>query len=137
MFANVDGLLNKRDEISLRFCNSNVPEVLVLAEVIPKGQQNPIALSDIKLDRFQDPFVNFNLDSENPGKAGRGLAVYVRDDVENVTNLCIQTALIECICVSIQAKHYEKFAIVAIYRSPSLAGPESTKEVCDLMGKNE
>ena len=133
MYTNIDGLLNKKDELQLRFSTPHAPDVMVLTEVIPKGQKNSVSLNDLGIDGFQEPFINFELNTDNPGKAVRGLAVYVKNGIANVTHLQVETNVIECICVSIETKNDERFIIVAMYRSPSLNGPASTQEVCVII----
>ena len=133
MYTNVDGFLNKKDEFELRFCTTDLPDVIVLTEVIPKRQQYPIVPGDMKLEGFQDPIINFKLHAESPGKEVRGIAVYVRNCIGDVEQLSVTSGLIECVGVSIRLTRSERFTLVAMYRSPSLGGPESTREVCKVL----
>ena len=57
---------------------------MVLTEVIPKGQQNPIVPSDVKFEGYSDPFINFELNVDHPGRVARDIALYTRDSISNV-----------------------------------------------------
>ena len=107
--------------------------MIALTEALPKNKQNPITAVDLKLDGYQDPFINFKLDEENPGKAARGIAVYVNETITNVEQESYHTNLIECVCIHVMLESAESVNIVVIYRSPSVNGQDPTREVCDAI----
>lgn len=135
MYSNLDGFLNKRDEFELMLENSKKPCIIILTEMIPKGQKYAILEGDIRLKGYQDPFVNFCLNTEEPGKNGkRGVAIYVSDSILNVEQCELEGMnYAEAICVCIKFEDKTKMIVVGTYRSPSVSGAESTKEVCEMI----
>ena len=103
--------------------------------MIPKGQKFAISEADMKLEGFQTPFVNFNLQSPEPGRNGtRGICIYVTEGLPDVEEIDITKPMqSECICISIKLTNHSKIVLLAIYRSPSANGKESTKEISDII----
>ena len=68
-YANVDGLLNKRDEL-LQYVNDTQPDVVLICEVIPKALKHPLSRSELALPGFKQPYLNFDTDEVNLGSKG-------------------------------------------------------------------
>ena len=58
----------------------NEPSVVMITEVIPKAQINPIEASALNIDGYV--YVNFDISKPNLGACGiRGVAIYVKEDL--------------------------------------------------------
>ena len=122
-YTNADQFVNKRDDLLCTIAGDE-PDVILITEVIPKCQTNPIAPALLSIDGYE-PHFNFNLGDENLGGSGiRGVAIYsrssltVRDvdlEVENFTD----HLWIEILSVD------SPVLVGCIYRSPS---NDATKE---------
>ena len=132
-YTNTDGFLNKRDELQLMIQNVKAPHIIVLTELILKGHCNPVCLSDVKLDGYHAPFVNFELDVMNPGAGKRGIAVYVTENISYVEQVDVKFILTETVCVTIKLDGAQKLLILGMYQSPSIKGSESTAEICAIL----
>ena len=56
--------------------STDKPDIIVLTEVIPKAQSNPIPLSQLAIPGYNF-YVNFDCDTVDLGKSGkRGIIVY-------------------------------------------------------------
>ena len=65
MYANVDQLLNKKDDLEMLIADKK-PHIMLFTEVIPKAQQNPIEESQIKIDGYEH-YLNFNFNDADLG----------------------------------------------------------------------
>ena len=87
LYANVDQLLNKIDDLKL-LISHDTPDVILFTEVIPKTQCNQIHESLLQSPDFQ-LYTNFNFDTENLGSSGmRGVAIYVKEDLNSQQVIC-------------------------------------------------
>lgn len=78
-YTNADSLLNKRDELMLCL-NIEKPDVVLVCEVIPKGQKLPITAKCLEIQGYRNALTNFNPEDQNLGTCQkRGLAVYTRE----------------------------------------------------------
>ena len=62
LYTNVDGFLNKKDELVLSVKNGTEPHVIV-TEAIPKRQKSATTKGDLFIDGYQGPFTNFDLNN--------------------------------------------------------------------------
>ena len=77
LYTNADQFVNKRDELLARIAGDE-PDVIMITEVIPKSQSNPIASALLSIDGYKPSF-NFEPDTENLGQSGiRGVAIYTK-----------------------------------------------------------
>ena len=58
LYTNADQFLNKREELLMLIANDN-PDLIIITEVIPKAQVNPIPLSRLNIDGFSF-YTNFD-----------------------------------------------------------------------------
>ena len=84
LYTNADQFINNRDELSM-FIALDPPDMLI-TEIIPKKQTNPIAkcLLDIDGYNFQ---LNFDPNECNLGTSGiRGVAIYYKEGITIIVN---------------------------------------------------
>ena len=75
LYTNADQFVNKRDDL-LASIAGNEPDVILITEVIPKSQTNPIPTPLLHVDGY-DPLFNFKPNDERLGESGiRGIAIY-------------------------------------------------------------
>ena len=76
-YTNADQFINKRDDLLCIIAN-NEPDVIMVTEVIPKCQANPIAPALLHINGYE-PHFNFDLSVEKLGGSGiRGVAIYTK-----------------------------------------------------------
>ena len=76
-YTNADQFVNKRDDLAAVIAG-NEPDVIMITEVIPKGQNHPISPALLNLDVYE-PHLNFDPSMENLGGSGmRGVAIYTK-----------------------------------------------------------
>lgn len=111
------------------------PDIIVMTEMIPKAQKYPIMEGDIRMKGYQDPYINFCLNIDEPGHEGkRGIAVYVSDNFQNVEQIeLFRVTHIEAICICLKFDDKTKMIVMGVYRSPSANGIDSTKEACQII----
>ena len=75
LYTNADQFVNKRDDLLARIAGDE-PDVILITEVIPKSQANPIPSALLSIDGYKPSF-NFDPSSTNLGASGiRGVAIY-------------------------------------------------------------
>ena len=79
-YTNADQFVNKRDDLLCTIAGDE-PDVILVTEVIPKSQKNPISPALLNIEGYE-PHYNFNLEKENLGESGiRGVAIYTRSSI--------------------------------------------------------
>ena len=123
LYTNADQFINKRDDM-LAVIAGQEPDIILIAEVIPKSQSNPIPPSLLHMDGY-NPCFNFNPSDENLGRSGiRGVAIYSKisltvSEIEIKIPDCRDHAWIEV------SSGKESVLVGCVYRSPS---DDSSKE---------
>ena len=75
LYTNADQFVNKRNDLLVMIADDE-PDIMLITEVIPKNQTNPITLALLNIDDYVSYF-NFNPEDENLGTVGyRGVAIY-------------------------------------------------------------
>lgn len=75
LYTNADQFVNKRDDLLASIAGKE-PDIILITEVIPKSQRNPISHSLLHVEGYNSYF-NFNPSEENLGESGiRGVAIY-------------------------------------------------------------
>ena len=125
MYTNADQILNKRDEL-VELITGNEPHIIMISEVIPKGQIHPIEAVCVNIQGYNF-HLNFDLSDRNLGGSGiRGVAIYVKDDL--ITDeIAFTTVYKDHVWVEIRLANAEKLLCGCIYRSPTKE-KEATKE---------
>ena len=87
LYTNADQFLNKKDDLLIAIADDQ-PDIMLITEVIPKNQVQPIAEVQLLIDGY-DCLINFDHTKPNLGASGiRGVAIYtkvslkVTDDIE-------------------------------------------------------
>ena len=76
LYTNADQLLNKIEELKMLIADDE-PDVIMITEVIPKAQKNPIPDTLLNVDRFE-VYKNFKEVDSTLGASGiRGVGIYV------------------------------------------------------------
>lgn len=79
-YTNADQFVNKRDDLLCKIAGDE-PDVILVTEVIPKSQKNPISSALLNIEGYE-PHYNFNLEKENLGESGiRGVAIYTKSSI--------------------------------------------------------
>lgn len=130
-YSNVDGLLNKLDELKLRVSIES-PDIVVLVESIPKAQRKPLSVANFSIGQEFQMYLNFDPTIVNLGSSGkRGVIVYVHASVKSsLVNIDMKT--VEGIWIEVALQASEKLLIGAMYRSPSLDKRNSAEVLCSI-----
>ena len=130
-YMSTDQFLNKRDDLLMLIANE--PDILILTEVIPKAQLQPITLSKLTLPGY---FIhaNFDPDQANLGSSQmRGICIYTSHHLKAVEVHFPTAAFEEHLWISIDLCGSDRLLIGGIYCSPSSNIHVSTKSLCDLL----
>ena len=131
LYTNIDQLLNKRDDLLMKIADSS-PDIILITEVIPKAQTNPIDEVRLNIPGF-NVFLNFDPTLRNLGSSNcRGIAIYVSNTIV-ATEVSFDTQFNEHLWVSIPLLGNNQLRVGCIYRSPSTDLATSTKSLCDLL----
>ena len=75
LYTNTDKFVSKRNDL-LTFIVSDKPDVMLIIEVIPKNQTNPITQAILDIEGYECT-LNFEPEKENVGASGiRGEVIY-------------------------------------------------------------
>ena len=88
-YTNSDQLLNKHDDLLMQIADIS-PDIILITEVIPKAQINPIDEARLNIPGF-NVFLNFDPTLHNLGSSNCcGIAIYVSNTI-NATELLLDT----------------------------------------------
>ena len=132
MYTNADQLLNKMHFLEVHV-SSREPDILVITEVIPKAQKNPIPRSCLALKGYTE-FFNFRCDLCGIAQQGRGIAVYVKQGLKAYEEKCHGTYR-DQLWVKLILDNQEHVLIGAIYRSPSASLEDTVPDLISVMSK--
>ena len=134
LYSNVDQLLNKMEDLKLLIA-SNEPYILMLTEVIPKRQANPIEESQKTLNGYVR-HTNFEISDSNLGASGiRGTAIFVKEELKG-RKVTMMNEFDDHVWIELQLKNNDKLLCGCIYRSPKKELQyikDSTKKVCKVI----
>ena len=138
-YTNADQLVNKRDELMM-FITYNEPDLLLITEVIPKKQLNPITQALLDIDGY-NCHVNFDPNAKNLGRSGiRGVAIYSKNTIQvNEVDFSVE-GLLDHIWVEIPIEGDQNILCGCVYRTPSndvdlISCAESTNAIRQLITK--
>ena len=84
LYSNADQLLNKMEDLRAMIA-ADVPDIMIITEVIPKAQKHPIQEPLLNLTGFEK-FTNFKFTEDNLGASGkRGVVIYVNEKLDTET----------------------------------------------------
>ena len=136
LYTNADQFLNKKDKL-LQLIAGNEPNIMIITEVIPKAQINPIEAPLLEIEGC-DHYLNFEISNMNLGASGiRGVAIYVKEDL-HVNEVTFDTDFMDHLWVEISLTDGKSLLCGCIYSSPTkekAATVNSTNKVCDLLLK--
>ena len=136
MYTNADQFLNKKDDI-LQFIAGNEPNIIMISEVIPKAQMNPIEDQTLDIAGYE-LYVNFKKSDRNLGASGiRGVAIFVRENL-SAKEVTFNTDFRDHVWVEISLTGNNTLLCGCIYRSLTNdkdAKIKTTKQVCNLLNK--
>ena len=137
MYTNADGLLNKRDLLTV-CTNIEKPDIVMVSEVIPKAQKLPITAQGLAIPGFRNAMTNFNPEDANLGNSGtRGLAVYIKDSL-SISPVKLNSTFKEYLAIEVSLTRSDKLLLVLIYRNrQGLSDRESTDNLCKLLHELE
>ena len=128
---------HKRDELCCMIANDK-PDIILLTEVIPKAQAQPISTCLLALDDYA-LYTNFDPGRQNLGASGyRGISVYVSEKLQ-ASEVVFTSPFHEQLWVTINLINSDKFqtlrqaGIGCIYRSPSGDSQASVMELGNLL----
>ena len=80
LYTNADQLVNKRNDLEMMI-EDDKPDIMMITEVIPKGQVNPITRVLLDIEEY-DYILNFDPDKADLGASGiRGVAIYYKKNL--------------------------------------------------------
>ena len=128
--------MNKMEDLRSMIAD-DVPDIIIITEVIPKAQKHPIHEPLLNLPGFEK-FTNFKFTEENLGASGkRGVAIYVNEKLDTeIVNL--RSSYDDHVWVKIKLRNNDSLLCGCIYRTPSKENGkvvETTKAVCDVIAE--
>ena len=110
-----------------------VPDVILVTEVLPKAQVNPIAPALLELPGL-DCFTSFDPSTHNLGGRGaHGICIYIRHELHaaeiSFPGMCFK----EQLWLKIKLQGSDSLASGCIYRSPSEDPHQSVEQLSDLL----
>ena len=117
LYSNVDQLLNKIEDLRMMIASSE-PDIIMLTEVIPKAQKNPILETQIKLNGY-DVHKNFEYTDENLGSSGiRGVVIYVKENLK-CKQVKLSSEFDDHVSVEISLRNDEQFVLCLYIPKPN------------------
>ena len=111
---------------------NNNPDLIIITEVIPKAQINPIPTSRLTIDGFNF-YINFDYGVSNLGKSGkRGIIIYVSNSLASSQTSVPNCTFKEQLWIRFDLSRRHALLVGCIYRSPSASLISSTKLLCEL-----
>ena len=115
----------------------DVPDIMIITEVIPKAQMHSIPEPLLNVDGFEK-FTNFAFSEENLGSSGkRGVAIFVNDKLETeIINM--ESDHDDNLWIKVKLRNHDSLLCGCIYRTPAKDRSkviETTRQVCDLITK--
>ena len=136
MYANVDQLLNKKDDLEMLIAD-NKPDIMLFTEVIPKAQKNPIEESQLKIDGYEH-YPNFNFNDADLGLSGmRGVVIYVQESISS-KKVSPSSPYKDHVWVELNLGRNGVLLCGCMYRSPTKEIEEkkkTTEAVCRVLGE--
>ena len=118
LYTNADQFVNKRDDLIMFIANDS-PDVILITEIIPKKQMNPITQALLNIDGYTC-VLNFDPNDQNLGASGiRGVIIYSKKALEVIEVEFKIDGFQDHAWIEIPSKNGESILCGCIYRSPS------------------
>ena len=109
------------------------PDLILLTEVIPKAQVNPIPPAVMVIPEF-NMYLNFDPSKSNLGGAGmRGICIFVSSSLQATEVFFPHSPFKEHLWLRIPLQSPDQLLIGCIYRSPSANGNTSSRNLVELL----
>ena len=132
MYTNIDQFTNKRDDLFMAITEQE-PDLILLTEVIPKAQVNPISPATLSLPGFR-MYLNFQPGNDNLGRSGsRGICIFASLRLQTTEVSFPGCHFKEQLWIKIPLQGPDQLLIGCIYRSPSSNGHLSIKNLIELL----
>ena len=132
MYTNIDQFVNKREDLIMMIAD-NKPDLIMLTEVIPKAQVNPIPIAILTIPEYS-LYLNFDPSISKLGRGGhRGIAIFVSNKLQATQVSFPQCSFQEQLWVKIPLQSPDILLVGCFYRSPSSSGQSSTINLIDLL----
>ena len=117
ILTNADQFVNKRDDMLTRIAGDE-PDIILISEVIPKSQSNPISPALLHIEGYKPSF-NFEPNTPELGASGiRGVAIYSKIMLNaNEVEFYIEDSS-DHVWIEVPTKD-KPLLVGCIYRSPS------------------
>ena len=130
-YTNADQFVNKREDLLMMIADDR-PHVILVTEVIPKNQINPINSALLDIEDYK-PCFNFDPNDSNLGAAGyRGVAIYSKEDLGAVEVDIKVEGFIDHAWIEIPTIE-GPLLVGCVYRSPS---DDTSKDQSMISSKN-
>ena len=136
-YTNADQFVNKRDDLLMLIADDR-PDIILITEVIPKKQTNPITQALLDIDDYKCS-LNFEPDDANLGASGiRGVAIYSKETLGAIDVDISTNGFHDHVWIEIPSENHDSVLIGCVYRSPSNDSDSngcmrSTKEITQLI----
>ena len=134
-YTNADQFVNKRDDLQMLIADDK-PDIMMITEVIPKGQINPIKQTLLDVEGYKCT-TNFDPDECNLGASGiRGVAIYCKQSLKIDEIEFRIDGFRDHVWIEIPTKNCGSILCGCVYRSPSNileTNKASTKEINKLI----
>ena len=132
VYTNIDQFINKRDDLCMMIAGKE-PDIILLTEVIPKAQTNPLTTTTLSLPNY-NMYLNFDPGSLNLGRSGcRGICIFVRSKWPATEVVFPSCPFREHLWISIPLQGSDQLLVGCIYRSPSASPNPSTENLVELL----
>ena len=132
MYTNIDQFTNKRDDLFMAITEQE-PDLILLTEVIPKAQVNPISPATLSLPGFR-MYLNFQPGNDNLGRSGsRGICIFASLRLQTTEVSFPGCHFKEQLWIKIPLQGPDQLLIGCIYRSPSSNGHLPIKNLIELL----
>ena len=109
------------------------PDIILLTEIIPKAQKNPIPPAALTVPGYKS-YMNFDASDHNLGECGqRGISIFLKESIKATQVVFHVPSEIEHLFVQIHLTGPDQLLVGCIYRSPSAHGLSSTLKLVELL----
>ena len=132
LYMNIDQFINKQEDLCMMIAGKE-PDIILLTEVIPKAQTNPVSTATLSLPNY-NMYLNFDPASFNLGSSGcRGICIFVRSKWPATEVLLPSCPFSEYFWISLPFRGSDQLLVRCIYRSPSASPNLSTENLVELL----
>ena len=106
---------------------------MLITEVIPKAQVNPLSPAIFKISGYK-VYMNFDPGRRNLGSLGiRGICIYIKENIRSHHISVSPSNAVESLWLSLSLRGSDALKLGCLYRSPSSCLHESTSDICSML----